>query len=154
MKNLITTKTKGTMSGDVFFGTASIFLDATHRVHRFNVCSHLDGGDPGAGNEAHFRSVVKVKAGWLTVCEFDSEPTRLWERIGKNTHCVQVEIKKGVWMDVYNLKGGLWANIDVVLLDTCTVSDIRTSCNKMASNEAWKAAKATNWADKAFVINK
>jgi hypothetical protein len=144
MKNVITTKST-TMSGDVFFGHASVIID--DKVHKFNVCSFLE-----VGKKTKFRAITKVKAGWNTITDFECVPENLWSMVGKHTQCVQIE-RNGHWFDVYNTKGGLWANIDVIMLDACTVGDIHSSAPKMACYKTWNQVGAKTWADKAFVNN-
>lgn len=151
MKNTITIKTTGTMAGSVFFGSASVILDSTQRTHRFNVCNHLEHL---IGQPTLFRWITKVKAGWNTIQEFTAKPEELVNSIGKSVQCIQIKIGKDQWFDIYNTKSGIWANIDVTLLDRFTVGDIRQGAPKMASNQTWEQVKAKTWADLAFVNNK
>lgn len=147
MQNIITKVHSGPLSGDVFYGSAEVVLGNRTR-HTFNVCKIMR-----EGVDTKFRAVTKVKAGWNTIIDFTCKPENLWHQIGKHTICVQALSEHGVWHDVYATKGGLWANIDVILLEKATVGDIHSFAPKMACYETWNRANAKTWADKAFVQN-
>lgn len=149
-KNIVTQVTTSTLAQAVFYGIGQLVLDHTSRTYSFNVCNHLADR---IGHNVKFRWITKVKAGWNTIQEFTEKPEHLMSRIGKNVQCIQVQQGEH-WFDIYNLKNGLWANIDVTLLDRCTVGDIRQGSPKMASNRVWEQVKAKTWADLAFVPNK
>ena len=146
MKNIITTLTTGTMSGSVFYGNAAVSLH--DKVQKFIVCNHLV-----AGRTMTFRSITKVKAGWNTIADFTCTPEQLWYHINKTTQCVQVQVNGGHWHNVYITKGGLWQMVDVLLLDTCTVSDIHRCAPKMYCHNTFVRTNAKTHACLAFVVN-
>lgn len=152
MKNIITEKSTGPMSGGVFFGQATVQLH--DKNHKFMVCNLLK-----AGQESEFRAIGKCRAGWNTIFDFKCKPENLWYHIGKTTQCVQVKVISSVrsgnvhWFDVYNTKGGLWNTVDVLMLDACTVGDIHSSAPKMYCHATFTRTNAKFHSCLAFVMN-
>lgn len=143
MTNKITTFNTGTMAGSVFFGTATLQIHGKGR-HQFNVSNHLHPKE-----EYEFRQIAKTRAGWNTIFDFKAKPSGIWYHIGKTTQCVQVKLDNN-WFDIYISKGGIWASVDVALLDLATVSDIYRAAPKMADYNTWKRLGAETHADLAF----
>lgn len=137
----------GIGGSSVFFGHGDMILDHTQKSHRFTVCSHLK-----KGKEYEFRSITKARAGWNTIHDFTCKAEHIWGEVSKHVQCIQVKEGKN-WFHIYVTKGGLWETIDNLMLDICTVGDIRSASPKNASYIHWNKSGAQTWADLAFVTN-
>jgi hypothetical protein len=121
------------------------------------------------GRNGQFRAVVKVQAGFFTVVD-DLGILSNWESGAQWKSAIQVfrNFKKGAlqtiefqaegtknWITVFAKKGNKIVLMDTELFLEMRVGDINQdwSNTNLYSQTNYQMAKATTWADKAFILN-
>lgn len=117
------------------------------------------------GQKGQFRTIGKVKAGFLTVNEY---PTWQNEEFSNNPSLILGQYEKGVlqtvqfkaegssfWLTVFARVGKKIKLVDLAMLEGLNVGTINQLWfnTELYSQKQYQIVKATSWSSKAYVMN-
>ncbi len=111
------------------------------------------------GRKGEYRAIVKVKAGFMTVCDnAGASAIDVFRGFKKGAlQSIQFRVEGGVhWLTVFARKAKKVIVMDTQMFMDMEVGDINQDWfdTNLYSQANYKLAKAKTWVDKAFVVNK